>query len=85
LKKGANIPNIEVIVMAQAGKSVITVKQFLGRGLRTDGKNSELLVYDFYDEGNYVSTHSRQRIRMYRKEGFDVIEDYKTFRGKPVN
>lgn len=85
LKKGANIPNIEVIILAQAGKSVITVKQFLGRGLRTDGKNSELLVYDFYDEGDYVSAHSRQRIRLYKKEGFDVVEDYKTFRGKPVN
>lgn len=84
LKRGANIPNIEVLIMGQGGKSVITVKQYTGRALRHDGINDEVLIYDFYDVGKHIGKHSRDRIRIYKKEGFDVTEMYEHKRGFPV-
>ncbi len=84
LKRGANIPNINVLVMAQAGKSKTTVKQVTGRGLRHDGVNDEVVVYDFYDEGKFVSEHSRKRIKVYKDEEFEVVYTFEQKRGKPV-
>lgn len=84
LKEGVNIPNIEVLIMAQGGKSTITVKQFVGRALRTDGKNDTVEIIDFYDVGRYVAPHSRKRLKIYRDEGFDVTVHYEERRNKPV-
>lgn len=81
LKRGANIPNIEVLIMAQGGKSTITIKQLVGRAVRHDGKNSDVLVYDFYDHNSkHLSKHSRDRIRIYEKEGFDIVKHYHEIR-----
>lgn len=76
LKQSINIPNIEVLVLAHGGKSKITVKQFVGRALRTDGKNTEVLIYDFFDMGKFVSKHSKKRLAIYRQEGFDLEFKY---------
>lgn len=76
LKQSINIPNIEVLIMAHGGKSKITLKQFIGRAIRDDGKNSEVIVYDFYDEGKYVSSHSKTRLAQYRSEEFDIEYHY---------
>ncbi len=84
LKKGANLPNIECLIIAQAGKSVITVKQVLGRGLRLNGEDKDLPVYDFYDDGVYLSEHSRKRIALYRREKLDVELMYDNHRNKPI-
>lgn len=82
LKRGANIPNIEVFIMAQGGKSTITVKQLIGRAVRHDGKSSDVLVYDFYDyNSKHLSKHSRDRLRIYEKEGFDIERHYNSVRG----
>jgi len=85
LQRGVNIPNIRVLIMAHGGKSEKTVKQYVGRALRHDGKNDSVEIYDIYDNGLYVGKHSRDRIRIYKREEFDVIEHYKVHRGKPTN
>lgn len=84
MKKGANISNIRTLIQAQGGKSVITVKQVIGRAIRDDGINDSVNVYDFYDQGRIVSKHSRDRIRIYKKEGFDVELTYQNNRLKPI-
>lgn len=84
LKRGANIPVIRVMIMAHGGKSVITVKQLAGRGMRHDHENDHFYLYDFYDFGKYLAKHSRKRISIYKKEGFDVTEHYETKRGVAV-
>lgn len=83
LKRGANIPSIEVLVIGQGGKSITTIKQYTGRGLRHDGINDNMLLYDIYDNGSYLSDHSRNRIRIYKNEGFDVTLNYRNKRGIP--
>ena len=76
LKQSLNIPIIEVLIMGQGGKSTITVKQLVGRAIRDDKVHDTVLIYDFYDEGEYIGLHSRKRIKIYRKEGFDIEFDY---------
>lgn len=76
LKEGVNIPNIDLLIMAQGGKSVITVKQLIGRALRAKSGHNLVQIHDFYDCGNYVEKHSKLRIEVYQKEGFDIVTDY---------
>lgn len=82
--RGINADKIGHLVLAQGGKSDRMVKQILGRGMRNDGEHDHFYVHDFYDFGKHVGKHSRDRIRLYRKEGFKVTEHYKTRRGIPV-
>lgn len=84
LQRGVNIPNIRVLILAHGGKSEKITKQYVGRALRHDGTNDNVNIYDFYDSGSYVGKHSRDRIRIYKSEEFDVVQDYKVYRGKPV-
>lgn len=76
LKQSINIPNIQVLVMAHGGKSKIVLKQFIGRAIRDDGESEDVIVYDFYDEGKYVSAHSKKRLAQYRGEEFEIEYHY---------
>jgi len=77
LKEGINIKNIDAMVNLLGEESSITVKQFMGRGLRTmkDG-SKELLWYDFFHDCKHLEEHSRARIRIYKKEGYEIHYDY---------
>lgn len=78
LKEGVNIPNIEVMINAIAGKSVITLKQFLGRELRKMEGKDTVEFHDFYDDITYLDKHSRERIKIFQKEGLDIQFTYPT-------
>jgi len=84
LKTSVNIPIINTLILAQGGKSVITVKQFIGRLLRDDGINETVDVIDFYDQGKHVGRHSRKRLAIYKREEFDVIEYFEKKYNKPI-
>lgn len=84
LKRGANLPSIRRLVLAHGGKSKTTVKQYIGRAVRHDGENDDVLVYDFYDVGEIVGKHSRDRIRHYKKEDFDIEYTFDQKRGMPI-
>lgn len=73
--EGISINAIRLLIIASAGKSKIEVLQRLGRSLRIDRKTNKYTVdvYDFLDIGNkFTERHSRERIRTYKKEGFEV-------------
>lgn len=76
MQEGLNIPNIEILVYALAGKAKIAVKQFVGRVLRDDGILKGCLIIDFYDDGEYLDVHSRKRLKIYREEEFDIVFEY---------
>lgn len=76
VKEGLNIPCINVIMMAQGGKSEITVKQITGRGLRQDGENDDFELIEFYDNSKYLKEHSKKRIKIYEQEKFDIQYQY---------
>lgn len=73
--EGISINAIEMLIIASGGKSKIESLQRLGRSLRLNPKTGkvEVLVYDFYDsENKFTERHSDERIRNYKKAGFEV-------------
>ena len=69
-----DVPNIEVLINAAGGKSLIATKQKLGRGLRNPGDKS-LVVIDFIDtQHRILKKHSMARKRAYKQEGVGVRE-----------
>jgi superfamily II DNA or RNA helicase len=74
--EGISINAIRLLIIASGGKSKVETVQRLGRGLRTDPKTGkyDVLVYDFLDKGNkFTLRHSKERAKIYKKEGFDVV------------
>jgi superfamily II DNA or RNA helicase len=74
--EGISINAIRLLIIASGGKSKVETVQRLGRGLRTDPKTGKynVLVYDFLDKGNkFTLRHSKERAKIYKKEGFDVV------------
>lgn len=79
MQEGLNIPNIQVLVFALAGKAKIPMKQFAGRGLRVDEskpEEKELIIIDFFDNVEWLDAHSRIRIKIWQEEQFEVKLDY---------
>lgn len=77
LERGANIPNIGVLINASGGKSLPSIKQLIGRILRRSEDGNQKYYYDFYDQFYHTAKHSRDRIRIYKKEGFRLEIAYK--------
>ena len=74
---GINIRNINNIVFASPSKSKIRVLQSLGRGLRQQGGNKTLRLYDISDDLsldsklNFTLRHFKERINIYDDQKFD--------------
>jgi len=74
---GINIRNINNIVFASPSKSKIRVLQSLGRGLRQQGGNKTLRLYDIADDLsldsklNFTLRHFKERINIYDEQKFD--------------
>ncbi len=74
LNEGISIKSIRVLINASGGKSKVENLQKLGRGVRIDEGKEEVIIYDFYDEGNkFTERHSQKRESLYRHEGFTEI------------
>lgn len=87
VKEGVNLPFIDEIINVKGGKSSIDLLQICGRGLRLKEGSDSIVIHDFYDVGTYVQTHSQERIKIYKNEGFDIEAMYDhtpTFRPKKV-
>jgi superfamily II DNA or RNA helicase len=77
--EGVDIPEIRAIIMAGGGKSDIKTMQRLGRGLRISQNKYEVMIYDFIDQsedapGWVPAKHSRDRMLLFKKEGFDIVQ-----------
>jgi superfamily II DNA or RNA helicase len=70
--EGVNIPNLQSVVLAAAGRSVIATVQRLGRGTRAaDGKDS-FELWDIHDAGiEMFYKQAQTRMRTYRKRGYE--------------
>lgn len=70
---GVDIPKLNSLVLAGAGKSYVRALQRIGRVIRPyPGKKSAAIV-DFYDDVKYLKTHSETRYAIYNSEkGFKV-------------
>ena len=77
LDYGIDIKNIDVLVVASAGKGFIATIQRLGRGLRATEEKKNVIVYDFKDNTHRsLYRHYRQRKKTYKDFGFDDIKEF---------
>ena len=74
LNEGISISNMKVLIMASGGKAQTQTIQKIGRVLRITKDKKQGIFYDFIDAGNkYLLKHSKQRITLYKKEGYKDI------------
>ena len=85
IKLGQNMPLIKYMQNAASGDSQITALQLIGRAIRKHKSKAKVYYDDFWDEGAYLRRHSKHRISFYKKEGYKVIEIWKTINKKPKN
>ena len=75
LNEGISLKEIRILINASGGKSKVENLQKLGRGTRIKDDKKKVLVYDFLDLGNrFTEKHSKERIKIYKKEGFTDIK-----------
>ena len=74
LNEGISISNMKTLIMASGGKAQTQTVQKIGRVLRITKEKKQGVFYDFIDAGNkYLFKHSKQRLSLYKKEGYDDI------------
>lgn len=75
LNEGVSIKSIKLLINASGGKSKVENLQKLGRGVRIKEDKKEVIIIDFYDNGNrFTQIHSEIREKIYKKEGYlDIV------------
>lgn len=72
LQEGISITHMKCMILACGGKSNVAVLQKIGRSLRFKaGEKTEVDYYDFIDTANFLSKHSKMRVTLYKKAGYD--------------
>ena len=66
--EGLDIPSLNVLILAGAGKSETRALQRIGRALRKTEKKNEATVIDFYDQTRFLELHSQRRHEIYQTE-----------------
>jgi len=69
-KVGINIPSLNQIILASGMKEEKSIKQAMGRGLRTTNKKKRVRLIDFMDPHRYLAEHSVMRYAIYKKLGW---------------
>lgn len=73
--EGTDIPAVDTLIIADAGKSAIKVIQKAGRAMRAKhGKANKCRIIDFAHLTHYkLADHSLKRIQIYKREGFNFV------------
>jgi superfamily II DNA or RNA helicase len=77
--EGVDFPMMETLILASGGKAEHRQIQRIGRVMRTHEGKERATVFDFLDQGFYLSKHSEGRLLAYEMEpAFEValIHDY---------
>jgi superfamily II DNA or RNA helicase len=73
--EGLDVPVMDGLVLAGAGKSPVKAVQRVGRGLRPYNGKKDVRIVDINDKGTrYLNEHSIERFKIYRLEPEFVIE-----------
>ncbi|MDO8641793.1 MAG: DEAD/DEAH box helicase [Nitrosarchaeum sp.] len=75
--EGLNIPALDSLILAGAGKSPTRMIQRIGRTLRKSPGKTEAVVIDFKDNIRYLSGHYKKRRGICEKEpAFKIVESF---------
>ncbi|MCA9412817.1 MAG: DEAD/DEAH box helicase [Candidatus Omnitrophica bacterium] len=71
--EGLDLPSLDVLILAGAGRSETRALQRVGRVLRPHPDKTTATIVDFWDQTLYLQEHSKARHEIYSTEpGFDV-------------
>lgn len=74
LQEGISITHMKCMILACGNKSNVATLQKIGRSLRFKaGEKTEVDFYDFFDKTKFLSKHSKMRVNLYKKAGYDDI------------
>ena len=75
--QGIDVKRVSCLILAGSGKSSTRALQRIGRVLRPlEGAKTDAVIYDFMDTAKYLSTHARDRLKIYKTEPeFNIIND----------
>lgn len=76
IQRGLNLPRMEVLINAAGGDSEAAVLQIFGRSLRIKKGKKSVDLEEFWDQGKYISRHSKHRLKYYKDQQFEVKELY---------
>ena len=68
IKEGVDVPELDAVILAHAGKSDISVLQVVGRAMRPDADKDHCVVVDVADTGRFFGAAHRDR--------WDTMADY---------
>jgi len=75
--EGLDLPALDALILAGAGKSQTRMIQRIGRVLRTFPGKTEAIVVDFRDPFRYMTKHYKIRRKMCESEPeFEIIESF---------
>jgi superfamily II DNA or RNA helicase len=73
IDEGIDISRIQLLVLAGGKKSKRQILQRIGRGLRRKAGENVVVILDIFDrDKKYLERHSKERLKLYNKEGFHV-------------
>ena len=73
---GINIRSLKYAVLCSSFKSNIRILQSIGRALRKhkDKDDTGAFIYDLNDQVKHLENHGNERLKYYRREGFNVTD-----------
>jgi len=72
--EGADVPEIEMFILASGGKADRSIIQRIGRAMRKKEGENKVIIIDFMDRVKYLKEHTRKRIRIYEQEGMKPVK-----------
>ena len=69
-REGIDIPTLDCVIMAGAGKSELQTLQGVGRALRTAPGKEQVEIIDFLDPYRYLARHAVKRLSVYVDKGW---------------
>lgn len=72
--EGLDIPSLDCVILAGAGRSETRALQRVGRALRTAPGKTGATIIDFMDNAPYLREHAANRLELFRTEQKFVVE-----------
>ncbi|MFW6028989.1 MAG: DEAD/DEAH box helicase [Halanaerobiales bacterium] len=66
--EGMDLPVLDALILAGAGKSSTKALQRVGRTLRLSDGKDKAIIYDFFDDFKFFDKHSKERMKIYQHE-----------------
>lgn len=75
LQEGISITHMKAMILCCSGKSNVAILQKIGRSLRYKaGEKTDVDYYDYIDTAKFLNKHSKMRITLYKKAGYNDIK-----------